>query len=458
MATFPEKTIYSFSLESANAYYTCPESIEELQEIIDYARNNGFKICPAGGLQSFSKVCLISKQIALDLTSFNRILFFDPDARQIIVEGGIKVLDVLSKTLPYGLILKSLTGSTNNTIAGNVSSDVNGKDSWKNGNFGANILSMKVLLSDGRLVVTSPSQKSDLFYSVIGGLGSIGIVVEATLGLQRVPSTTLLARSQKVRHISELLDVMDQLDPNQDEYAYCWTNPDVSDSGLGSGICEKAHFIPGEKIENDPLRIKAKDRIFGLPIPIFWRTFGQLMDGSALKIANLLKYHFSPAHKTQKLRFQSFQYPMVKLFPQWNLKYAPHGFREWQILFDKDVFHDAYIEILTLSKKRGLKPKLCGVRKHCPQSAYLSFAGDGYSMTLNYGRRDIAEQKIKEFENELIKLILSFEGKVYLSKYPYIHPEDLRKMYPSFNHFQACKRAYDKESLFYSDATANWGM
>jgi FAD/FMN-containing dehydrogenase len=198
MATFPEKTIYSFSLESANAYYTCPESIEELQEIIDYARNNGFKICPAGGLQSFSKVCLISKQIALDLTSFNRILFFDPDARQIIVEGGIKVLDVLSKTLPYGLILKSLTGSTNNTIAGNVSSDVNGKDSWKNGNFGANILSMKVLLSDGRLVLTSPSQKSDLFYSVVGGLGSIGIVVEVTLGLQRVPSTTLLARSQKV--------------------------------------------------------------------------------------------------------------------------------------------------------------------------------------------------------------------------------------------------------------------
>jgi len=79
-------------------------------------------------------------------------------------------------------------------------------------------------------------------------------------------------------------------------------------------------------------------------------------------------------------------------------------------------------------------------------------------MTLNYGRRDIDERKIKEFENELIKLILSFEGKVYLSKYPYIHPEDLRNMYPSFNRFEACKRAYDKESLFYSDATANWGM
>ena len=68
--------------------------------------------------------------------------------------------------MPQNWILVGLSGSVNDAIGGMLSTNVHGKDSWKNGNFSQNIISFKIMLADGttKIVKNDTLRKSARHY------------------------------------------------------------------------------------------------------------------------------------------------------------------------------------------------------------------------------------------------------------------------------------------------------
>ena len=454
MAKYPEYLLFSYALLSAKSFVCTPQNYDEILGCIDYAKNNSLKICVAGSRQSFSNVCLIKENISIDIRKLNNILNFDEENQEVTVQSGILTADLLIFLLSKGFILNGLTGSLQNTIAGEIASDVNGKDSWKNGNFGENVVGLKLITASGNILNIQKNEDPDTLNAVIGGLGLTGVIIEVTLKICCVSSLILRTQSIKVQNINELTEAMFSATKTEIDFAYCWTDPFAPRDFLGRGFCEVAAFDNADEklTAREMLKgFKQKTKIGPFKPEIFWALFRKIDFAIAYQIAGYAKFYLS-RNKKRKISFPEYQYPMVKIFPKWNLKYHPHGFREWQILFETENFEAAYKEVIRLCRTHKFTPYICAVRKHKKQTPFLSFAGNGFSMTVNYGMNDHPTERRIKFENELTRLVLDYKGKVYLAKYPFLSKQVVEKMYPQFSFFLDVKNKIDSENLFWSDA------
>ena len=455
MEKYPEKIISSYGLLTARSYLCRPSSYEEIIECIKYAKANGLKINPAGSKLSFSDVCLLNGQISLDLTRLNKILHFDKEKAQITVQSGALTSQILATIMPEGFTLIGLTGSLGNTVGGDIANDVNGKDSWRNGHFGENVIFLKMITADGQINEYNRIHHPDIMNAVIGGMGLIGVITEVVLKLTLIPSFMIETSSVKVGNIDELVNTMNSLQQNDSDFAYCWTDPWAPEKSFGRGFCETARFIENKgayPTENFLKGFGGKKKIGPFSPGLFWSLFRKIDFPFFHRWVGYLKYYLPKIVSNKVVPFPAYQYPMLKYFPQWNLKYYPHGFREMQIFLPAEKFATGYRNILSFCRANNFTPYICAIRKHKKQTPFLSFSGDGFSMTLNYGLNDHSAKKIEAFETEIIQKIIEFGGKIYLGKFPFLNKPSLNKMYPDLDKFLSVKQQTDPDNLFWSDA------
>lgn len=442
-----EQIVENWGLQKVTSLVAKPQDYLQLESVVATAQKQKLKVCAAGGRMSFSNVCLLSKNYSIDTSLLNKIIEINTQEHFIIAQAGLKEIELLQQILPLGFIVAGLTGSTGNTIGGNIGNDVNGKDSWHRGNFGANVLALKLMLANGSIIDIEKGKDDALLNAVIGGMGLLGIILEVKLKLLPIAGMQCKTSTEKLKNVEHLFDYMSNLSPIQNQYAYCWTDPFATNENTGKGLCETAILQASENIVEAP--IQPQKTIAGLPPKLFWKLFRLTETKWSFRLANYFKYQLA-SNKTAATSFWNFQYPMLKFFPNWNFKFAPNGFQEWQIFFPTEKFIQSYKKILAVCRKHNQVPFLCAVRKHKPQSGYLSFAGDGFSLTINY---DLNRKfNVQSFEKELTDIVLENFGKVYLGKYPYFSEEALQTMYPEWKLFCEIKQQYDPDFLFTSDA------
>jgi len=168
---------------------------------------------------------------------------------------------------------------------------------------------------------------------------------------------------------------------------------------------------------------------------------------------NKFRYSRAGTKKESTTVYGKFQYPVESSLPKINLLYAPKGFVEFQCLFEKENVIEAFKELLLSSKQINREPWICGVKRHISDSSYLSFSGDGLSITMNFPLKYFTEADAKKYENKLLETILHFEGKVYLSKNAVLPKDAFQKMYPKYRKMLQLKKKYDPENLLLSNAT-----
>ena len=131
---------------------------------------------------------------------------FGKDAENgiIEVESGLRIGNLLSIILPKNWNVVGLSGSLHDTIGGMISGNTHGKDSWKNGNFGHNVVSLKLLLADGKIIEIDESSHPELFSGVIAGLGFLGIIFEVKLKLTPIPSYMVETTYDRISNFNDL--------------------------------------------------------------------------------------------------------------------------------------------------------------------------------------------------------------------------------------------------------------
>jgi len=430
-------------------------SVQECIGLIEFAGRNGYTICPRGAGYTYADMILNDRQIILDISRMNRLLRWDPDAGIMTVEPGVRLSDIFLTALPWNWTLPACPGGMAVTVGGAVSNNVHGKDSWKNGNFGAQVNGLKLLTASGEILSLDGQSNPALFRAVIGGMGLFGIIIEVTLQLKKVPSPFVEVSTAPSRDIWESVEKLEDAKADSD-FSVAWVDAFSTGRALGRGYVVKAKWAgDGEGMDRERLSksLTLPTKIFGLlPAAPTWYLLRPFFRPSFLRPANSANYLLTRLKGMRKERMLFTEYNfMHNRIPELKRVFRPHGFLELQPLIPRRSGAPAVAEVFRLCQRHGFQSLLCGFKAHSGDDFMISYSGDGYSIGVSLQRRGRDPEKTKLFARALFEHTLNCGGKAFLAKDELLPRDIFERMYPQYKEFLEVKRAVDPEGLFKSD-------
>ena len=162
---------------------------DTLAEIRKTGANLGIpRLCVSGGRNSMN--AMMEGSIVLDLSRMNGV-DVDAEARTVTVQGGTRTYELDDELAKHGLM--AVTGTVGRLgVVGTVLGGGYGYASRKFGLACDNIVSAELIIADGRLKRCSPTKNEDLYWSLCGGGGGMGVVTQLTLRCYPIQNAGLL--------------------------------------------------------------------------------------------------------------------------------------------------------------------------------------------------------------------------------------------------------------------------
>ncbi|HAJ76875.1 MAG TPA: FAD-binding oxidoreductase, partial [Gammaproteobacteria bacterium] len=205
---------WSKGLEPQPMAVVLPDSIEAVQAIVKLANKLEFSLVPSGGRTGLSGGAVaLNREVVVAFDRMNSILEFDPADRQVVCQGGVITEQLQqfadAKDLFYPVDFAS---SGSSQLGGNVATNAGGIKVIRYGLTRNWIKGMKVVTGNGDILdlnrgLTKNATGYDLRHLFIGSEGTLGFIVELTLGLCRKPKdpTVLLLG---VENMADLMPVL----------------------------------------------------------------------------------------------------------------------------------------------------------------------------------------------------------------------------------------------------------
>ncbi len=188
-----ELTNWSKTARSTCSVYKVND-LADILETLATARAQGLSVIPHGGGHSYTDAALNTGEIVMDLTPMRKILSWDPLNGIMRVEPGVTLQEMIQVAWEDGWWPVVSPSTPQVTVGGCVAMNVNGRNAWKSGPFGAYILSLDVLLVTGEVRTLMPEREPQLFHAFVGSLGLLGIITSITVQLQRLASGSRLCQ------------------------------------------------------------------------------------------------------------------------------------------------------------------------------------------------------------------------------------------------------------------------
>lgn len=181
--------------------YARPQSIPEIQQLVNLARRYRRRLVTVGSAHSPSDLTCTSSWLA-NLDGFNRILKVDAETSLVTVEAGIRLSELGERLEGHGLTLANLGSIDSQSIAGVITTGTHGS-SLRHGLLSECIEGLSLVLANGELAQCSATNNPNLFRAALLSLGALGIIVEVTFKAQ---PTFNIAWRQERYPLSQVLD------------------------------------------------------------------------------------------------------------------------------------------------------------------------------------------------------------------------------------------------------------
>ena len=191
---------------SDESYFPCtppdgvvfPISKEEIVQIISICSEENCPVIPWGVGTSLEGHSLAFKGgITIDFINMKKILEVNEEDLNVVIQPGITREELNQELRTTGLFFPIDPGA-NATLGGMAATRASGTTAVRYGTMKENVLSLEVVLADGRIIRTGTRAKKDssgydLTSLFIGSEGTLGIITEITLKLQGQPEAVSAA-------------------------------------------------------------------------------------------------------------------------------------------------------------------------------------------------------------------------------------------------------------------------
>jgi decaprenylphospho-beta-D-ribofuranose 2-oxidase len=432
---------------STRAHLAEIDSVADAVSVLRKA-DSGRGVVPRGLGRSYGDAAQNAGGTALDLTKLNRILQVDAesDPPAVTVQAGVTLDALMRALLPFGLWVPVLPGTRQVTIGGAVAADVHGKNHHTEGSFGNHIRSLDLLTADLEVRTISPDDgTAELFWATIGGMGLTGVILGATIALQRAETAYFKVDTDRCTDIDDLMARMSDGDENY-TYSVAWFDAVTRGKHMGRAVLTrgtkaKVRDLPF-KLARDPLKFLAPS--LGTIPEIFPNRMVNVVTARAFSTA---WYYKAPKHRVGEIQNITEFFHPLDMVAEWNRLYGPHGFLQYQFVVpfsEADTFR-ACFEMIVNS---GHLSCLNVLKRFGPANpAPLSFPMPGWTLTVDLP----IEAGLDRLCDALDEQVVAAGGRVYLAKDSRLSAATFRRMYPRLGEFLAMRRKVDPNGIFNSD-------
>eukprot|EP01117_Protostelium_nocturnum_P010765 TRINITY_DN387_c0_g1_i3.p3 TRINITY_DN387_c0_g1~~TRINITY_DN387_c0_g1_i3.p3 ORF type:complete len:504 (+),score=187.75 TRINITY_DN387_c0_g1_i3:225-1736(+) len=178
-----------------------PETQDEVRKIVQICSKYKIPIVAYGsGTSLEGHINAVKGGVCISFAKMKKVLEVDLEDMLCVVEPGI-TYDELNEQLASKGFFFPMDPGPGASIGGMTGTSCSGTNAVRYGTMKDNVISMKVILPNGNVVKTRQRSKKssagyDLTHLFIGSEGTLGVVSEITLKIQRIPTHKAVALAQ----------------------------------------------------------------------------------------------------------------------------------------------------------------------------------------------------------------------------------------------------------------------
>lgn len=175
-----------------------PKTQKEIVAVVKLCNKYKIPIIPYGGATSIEGQTLASfKGVSIDMNLMKAVKALHIEDMDVVVEPGLGWMELNEYLKPHGLFFP-LDPGPGASIGGMCATRCSGSLAVRYGTMKDNVLSVKAVFANGDVIKTANrARKSAAGYDItrlmIGSEGTLGVITEVTLRLQKIPEASAVA-------------------------------------------------------------------------------------------------------------------------------------------------------------------------------------------------------------------------------------------------------------------------